>query len=493
MRRFLALAATLLIALAPLPAAAQKDRLVVGTVLEPPHLDPTGSPAAAIDEVLYANVMEGLVRIDEKGAVKPQLAESWTVSPDGLVYSFRLKPGVVFHDGAPFDSAAVKFTVERAQAPGSVNPQKKMFEEIAAVETPAPSTAVIRLKQPDYLFLTVMGYGDSVMFSPQSAAKAKTDPVGTGPFRFVRWVKGDRIELAKFDRYRDAADVALKSVAFRFIGDPAAITAALLAGDVDAVPNGVPPENLPQFRADPRFSVEVGATEGETILAMNNRKKPFDDVRVRRAVSYALDRKAIIDGAMSGEAQPIGSHFSPLHPAYVDLTGLYPHDPAKAKALLAEAGHANGFSVTLKLPPPSYARRSGEIIAQQLGEVGIKVSIEPLQWAQWLSNVFTSKDYDMSIVAHTEPLDIEIYGRENYYFNYGSPKIAALWEQVKATSDEAGRNRLYGEMQRIVADDAVNGFLFQLPKTGVWNKNLTGLWKDAPIQANDLTAVRWTK
>jgi peptide/nickel transport system substrate-binding protein len=255
----------------------------------------------------------------------------------------------------------------------------------------------------------------------------------------------------------------------------------------------VPPENLPQFRADPRFTVAVGSTEGETILAINNKKPPFDDLKVRRAISYAIDRKAIIDGALSGEAKPIGSHFSPLHPAYVDLTGRYPHDPAKAKALLAEAGHADGFAATLKLPPPAYARRSGEILAQQLGEIGIKVTIEPLQWAQWLSSVFTNKEYDLSIVAHTEPLDIEIYGRPNYYFNYGNPKIAELWEKVKATPDEAERNRLYGEMQRIIADDAVNGFLYQLPKIGVWNKNLTGLWKDSPIQANDVTAVRWTR
>jgi peptide/nickel transport system substrate-binding protein len=282
-------------------------------------------------------------------------------------------------------------------------------------------------------------------------------------------------------------------VSFRFIGDPAAITASLLSGDVDAVPNGVPPETLPQFRADPRFIVAVGSTEGETILAINNKKPPFDDVRVRRAISYAIDRKAIIDGALSGEARPIGSHFSPLHPAYVDLTGRYPHDPAKAKALLAEAGHGDGISATLKLPPPAYARRSGEILAQQLGAVGIKVTIEPLQWAQWLSSVFTNKEYDLSIVAHTEPLDIEIYGRPNYYFNYGNPKIAELWEEVKATPDEAARNRLYGEMQRIIADDAVNDFLFQLPKIGVWNRNLTGLWTNSPIQANDVTRVHWTR
>jgi peptide/nickel transport system substrate-binding protein len=494
MHRPAALLLSLLLALAAaLPAwAAARDRIVVGMVLEPPHLDPTQSPAAPIKEILYANVMEGLTRIDEKGAILPDLAESWTVAPDGLAYTFKLRAGVKFHDGAPFSSADVKFTFERGAAPESVNNLKKsLFSTISSVETPDPATVILRLARPDYLLLYRVGLSEAVIFSPASAGDARANPVGTGPFKFVRWKKGDRVELSRFPDYRAADTTGLKDIVFRFIPDPATIVAAMLSGDVDAFPNGIPPENIPQFQADPRFTVKVGQTEGKTILAINNGKKPFDDLRVRQAIAHALDRKAIIDGAMFGYALPIGSHFSPLDPGYVDLTARYPYDVAKAKALLAEAGLPDGFSATLKLPPPAYARRSGEIIAQLLAAVGIKVAIEPLQFPQWLANVFTNKEYDLTIISHTEPLDIDIYTRPEYYFNYKNSMLNDVIAAIPATPDEAGRNRLYGEAQRILADDSVNSFLFLLPKLAAWNKDLTGLWENSPIQAIDLTRVGW--
>ncbi len=494
MLRPLALLAAFLMILSPAPEAraAQKDRIVLGMVLEPPHLDPTQSPAAAIKEILYANVLEGLTRIDEKGAVQPQLAASWTISPDGLTYEFKLKPGVKFHDGTELTSADVKATLERGAAADLVNPLKQLlFEKIAAVETPDPSTVTLHLARPDYLLLWTLGLGEAVVIAPKTIATTKTNPIGTGPFKFVRWNKGDRLELQRFKDYREPDTTGLETAVFRFISDPAAIVAALLSGDVDAFPNGVPPENLPQFQADARFTVDVGLTEGKTLLSINNGKKPFNDVRVRRAIAYAIDRKAIIDGAEFGYGVPIGSHFSTLNPAYVDLTGIYPHDPAKAKALLAEAGYPDGFRASLKLPPPSYARRSGEIIQQQLAEVGIKVALEPMQFPQWLTNVFTNKDYELTIISHTEPLDIDIYSRPGYYFNYHNPGFDELMATIPTIADEDARIRLYRDAQRILAVDSVNAFLFQLPKLGAWNKNLSGLWKNSPVQANDLTRVSW--
>src|SRR5690606_32307252 len=185
-----------------------------------------------------------------------------------------------------------------------------------------------------------------------------------------------------------------------------------LSGDIQAFPNLGGGDALPQIEGDPRFKVVIGATEGETILGMNNAKAPFDNLQVRQAISHALDREEIILGATDGLGAPIGSHFSPANEAYEDLTGTYPHDVEKAKALLAEAGFADGFSATIKLPPPPYARTGGEIIASQLREVGINLEIIPMEWAQWLEQVFTNKDFDLTIISHTEPNDIEIYGRD---------------------------------------------------------------------------------
>ena len=474
----------------PSVAFAAKDELTLAMVLEPPHLDPTAGAAAAIDEVVYANIFEGLTRIDRNGAVQPALAESWTVSDDGLVYTFKLRRGVTYHDGTAFDSADVKFSLDRAMADDSTNAQKALFAPIAAVETPDSSTVVVTLKQPAGDLLFNLGWGDAVIVAPESAAENKSRPVGTGPFVFERWVKGDRIELSRNPDYW-GKPAKLAKATIKIIPDPAAATAALLAGDIDAFANFPAPEAMPQFENDPRLEVVIGTTEGETILAINNARPPLDDVRVRRALAHAIDRKAVIDGAMFGYGTPIGSHFSPLHPAYVDLTSTYPYDREKAKALMVEAGHGNGLTLALKLPPPSYARRSGEVVAAQLASIGVKTDIVQLEWAQWLEQVFKGRDYDLTIVSHTEPMDIGIYARDDYYFNYHDEGFKALMAELEATLDNDARNALLVEAQKKLAADAVNVFLFQLAKHGVWKREVTGLWENSPVQANDLTEVYW--
>jgi peptide/nickel transport system substrate-binding protein len=473
-------------------SAAPRTDIVLGIGLEPPHLDPTAGAAAAIGEVTYANVLEGLTRIDAEGAVRPALAESWTVSPDGRTYVFKLRQGVRYHDGSPFDATTAAFSLNRARADDSVNPQKALFEPIETVEAIDPQTLRVTLKRPTGSFLFNMGWPAAVLVSPKSAADLKTRPVGTGPFRFAGWSKGNSIELVRNPDYW-GTPAALDKVTFRVIGDATAAYAALMAGDVDAFPIYPAPETLDQFRADPRFKVVVGDTEGETILAINNGKPPFDDIRVRRALAHAVDKKALIDGAMFGIAKPIGSHFSPQTPGYVDLTGTYPYDPAKAKALLAEAGVKPGLKARLVLPPPDYARRSGEIIASQLKAVGIDVEMVPVEWAQWLSDVFKARNYDLTIVAHVEPVDIEIYARDDYYFAYRNPEFKALMERLAATLDPEQRLALLRKAQETITSDAVNVFLFLLPKTGVWNAKLKGLWANAPIPVMDLTGVSWAE
>jgi peptide/nickel transport system substrate-binding protein len=194
---------------------------------------------------------------------------------------------------------------------------------------------------------------------------------------------------------------------------------------------------------------------------------------------------------MFGLGTPIGTHFAPHHPDYVDLTANSQHDPELARQLLAEAGLPDGFTTTLKLPPPSYARRGGEIIAAQLRVVGIETEITNLEWAQWLEEVFRGKDYGLTIVSHTEPMDIGIYARPDYYFQYDSPAFQALHGALTAESDPIVRSGLLQNMQRRIAEDYVNGFLFQLASPKVARTGLQGLWKDAPTQAVDLTGVYW--
>ncbi len=474
-----------MVALSGAALAQSKSSLTLGVTLEPPHLDPTAGAAAAIDEIVYANVFEGLTRIDQNGAVQPQLATAWTVSDDGLVYTFKLRANARFHDGTALDADDVVFSLDRARGPDSVNAQKPLFAAIDKVEAIDPQTARITLSRPEGSLLFNLGWGDAVIVGPESADTNKSKPIGSGPFKFDRWVKGDRIELSALE-----SGTALQKVTFKIIPDPSAQIAALRAGNIDAIPNLNAPEAVLAFQADAKFEVAIGSTEGETILSINNTKPPLDDVRVRRAIAHAIDRKAIIDGAMFGFGTPIGSHFAPHHPAYVDLTGTYAYDPAKARALLKEAG-AENLKLTLKLPPPIYARRGGEIVAAQLKDAGIEAEIIPVEWAQWLEQVFRGDDFDLTIVSHTEPQDIGIYAREKYYFNYDSARLKATMKSLNETSDPARRAELLGVAQRILAEDAVNGYMFQLAKLGVWRKGLKGLWRNSPVQANDVTGVRW--
>jgi len=471
-------------------AFAAKTDITIGMALEPPNLDPTGGAAAAIDEVVYANIFEGLTRFGSDGSVNPALASSWEIENNGTRYVFSLRDGVKYHNGADFTADDVKFSLDRARSEDSTNAQKGLFENIADVEVVDDTTVAVSLSNPDGNLLFNLAWGDAIILDSESTDTA-TAPVGTGPFKFSNWVQGDRIEIERNADYWGEA-VALEKATFKFISEPTAAFAALMAGDVDAFPNYPAPENLPQLEADPRFSVVLGSTEGETILSMNNKSEALSDVRVRRAIAHAIDRQAIIDGAMFGYGTPIGSHFAPHHPSYIDLTGNSAHDPDAARALLKEAGYDGDLTLSLKLPPPAYARRGGEIIAAQLREVGIETEIENVEWAQWLEQAFRGKDFDLTIVSHTEPLDIGIYARDDYYFQYENANFNELIAAFNVETDPEQRDVMLKQAQTIISEDYVNGFLFQLAKTGVANSKIDGLWKNQPTQANDLTGVSWT-
>ncbi|MDV7143414.1 ABC transporter substrate-binding protein [Tropicimonas sp. TH_r6] len=481
---------TAALALAATGALAAQDDITLAMTLEPPNLDPTGGAAAAIDEVVYANVFEGLTRFAPDGSVIPGLASSFEVSEDGKTYTFNLRDGVTFHDGTTFDGEDVKFSLDRARAEDSTNAQKALFAGIEAVEVVDPLTVKVALSAPDGAFPFKMAWGDAVILAPETAETAATNPVGTGPFAFAKWTHGDSVEIARFDSYWGEAP-ALASATFKFISDPNAAFAAMMAGDVDAFPNFPAPETLMQFDANPMFTVIVGSTEGETILSTNNKSGPLADLKVRKAIAHAINRQEIIDGAMHGYGTPIGTHFAPHNPDYLDLTEQSAYDPEMAKALLEEAGQT-GLKLRLALPPPPYARRGGEIVAAQLRAVGIETEISNLEWAQWLEQVFKGKDFDLTIVSHTEPADINIYARPDYYFQYDNPGFQALIAELDVTADPAARTELLHKAQQTISDDYVNGYLFQLAKTGVANSKIEGLWVNAPTQANDLTGVRWT-
>ena len=484
-----AVASVFVVAVAP--AAIAENQVSLGFQQEPTTLDPTADATAAIDGIITHNVLESLTTVTESGEVRPDLAESWSISDDGMTYTFKLMQGVKFHDGTDFDAEDVKFSYDRAMDEKSENPTKGIFKPIESVTVIDPHTVEMKLKNPDAFFLFNISRGDASIVAPESVDTNKTNPIGTGAFKFDSWTRGDRLTLVKNPDHRNAARVAMDKVVFRFISDPAAASAALLSDELDAFPGFPAPELLPQFEADPRFTVVVGSTEGEVILAMNNAKPPFDNVEVRRAISTAIDRDEIIDGAMYGLATPIGSFYPPHGPAYIDLLDKYPHDSAKAKQMFEAAGVA-GSTMTIRVPPFPYATRSAEIIQAQLAEAGIDAKVENVEWGFWLDEIYKKQNYDMTIIAHTSPNDMGNFARgKSYFYGFEEPEFNDLWERISTETDAAKRTELLKEGQEYLADNAIHGFLFQLPQLGVYKKDLQGYWTSSPVLYEPLANLSW--
>ncbi|MDB5503015.1 MAG: hypothetical protein JWR89_2917, partial [Tardiphaga sp.] len=491
--RFSAAAFTALFLLPhPVSAQGKKDRVVVGMTLEPPGLDPTAGAAAAIAEVTLYNVYETLTKVKEDGSVAPLLAESWQATPDLKTYTFKLRKGATFQNGEPFNAEAVKFSYERAAAATSTNKDKSLFQSVAQITAPDGDTVVVNMKNPEPNLPFLLGQASASIVEPKSAPTNATKPVGTGPFVLSAWAKGSSITLTKWPEYRNAAAIKLNRVVIRIISDPSAQVASLLSGDIDVFPRIAAARSLEQFRADPRFTVLIGGSRAKTIVAINNRKKPLDDVRVRRAILAAIDRKAMIEGAVDGFGVPIGSFYTQASLGYIDTTDINPFDIEKAKKLLTEAGVTTPLEVSLKLPPPPYARQGGEVLAAQLAKIGIIAKIENVEWAQWLSSVFTgSYNYDLTIVSHVEPFDLVKYTEDNYYIGYKSDAFNALYKSIIATANEVDRARLLGDAQRMLATDAAAGFMFQPQWITISNKKLKGVWGQVPQFANDFSDWAW--
>ncbi len=489
------LAATALcwLGLAAPPATAQpkKDSAVLAMTLEPPGLDPTAGAASAIAEIVLYNVFETLTKINSDSRTTPLLADSWTVSEDLKIWTFKLKQGVKFHNGEAFSSANVKYSFERAGDKNSINKDKVTFANFERIDTPDPRTAVLTLKNGDPDLLFKLGQATAAMVEPKSVATNSTKPVGTGPYLLDSWAKGSSVTLLRWDDHRNAKGVLLRRVQMRFISDPAAQVAALLSGDVDLFPRVSAARSLQQFQSNKKYQVLVGGSRAKTILAINNKRKPLDNVLVRRAIAHAIDRKSVIEGAADGFGVPIGSYLVPGTPGYVDLTGENAFDIAKARALLHQAGVTPPLELVMKLPPTPYARQGGEVIAAMLDKIGIKAKIENVEWAQWLSGVYGQKAYDLTVISHVEPLDFGNFARPNYYWGYESAEFNALWAKVQATIKPEERNWLMGEAQRLVSRDAVAAYLYQPTWITVANARLRGLWKDMPLFVNDVAALSW--
>jgi peptide/nickel transport system substrate-binding protein len=470
----------LLVALAlAVPAAAQPaGTLVVGLVAEPVNLDP-----AQVTDLNSARVgrrvVETLVTFPEESTqLVPGLAESWTISKDGLQYTFKLRSGIKFHDGTPLTAAAVKFSIERQINPE--HPAAKLgkypfanffFGNVKAVEALSDERVAFLLKEPRASFLAILTAGAASIVSPTAVMKAGPDyplhPVGTGPFKFVSWDRGQRVVLEKNPSYWKFP-VKLERVIYRPIVEDQARLTELLTGTLDLIV-GVPADYVSQLESGGKVALMKQTGAHVWYLGINNQKKPFDDKRVRQALNYAVNKDAIVRDVLKGTGTPSRGPVLPNTWAADAALKAYPYDPGRAKKLLAEAGYPNGFSTTLWVPESGSGMQApvamSTVMQSNLKAVGVNVSLQTMEWGAFLAKLRTKEQelFALSWMAGTEDPDMVMYPllhSSQWTPNgpnralYKNEKFDDLLQQARLTTDQARRASLYKEAQRILVDDA---------------------------------------
>ena len=463
----------------PAPAAGQPaGTLVVGLVAEPVNLDPAQVTDLNSGRV-GRRIVETLVTFPEESTqVVPGLAESWTVSKDGLRYTFKLRRGITFHDGTPFDAEAVKFSIERQFNPE--HPANKLgkypfanffFGNVKAVEAMDDSTVRFVLKEPRASFLAVLTAGAASIVSPTAVRKWGVDyplnPVGTGPFRYVSWQRGQQVVLEKNPDYWKGP-VKLDRVVYRPIVEDQARLTELMTGAVDLIV-GVPPDFVGQLEGSPKVSIAKQVGAHVWYLGINNQKKPFDDKRVRQALNYAVNKDAIVKDVLKGTGAVSKGPVLPNTWGADAALKAYPYDPQKAKQLLAEAGYPNGFSTTLWVPESGSGMQSpvamSTVMQSNLKAVGVNVTLQTMEWGAFLAKLRTQEQelFALSWMAGTEDPDMVMYPllhSSQWTPNgpnralYKNTRFDELLTQARLVTDQAERAKLYREAQKILVEDA---------------------------------------
>ncbi|WP_114416314.1 ABC transporter substrate-binding protein [Marinospirillum perlucidum] len=481
----------LVILLLAWPLQANRDPLHVELHLEPPHLDPTLTPASTVAEATYGNIFQGLTRINRDGEVEPLLARDWILSPDGLTYTFHLREGVHFHNGRLLTPEVVVFSLERLLDPAGGNSQRELYASIRKVEALAAQRVRIELHYPDSLLLFRLGLSAAVLVEPDSAETNTEQPVGTGPYRVTHWdAAKNRLNLYAFADYWGDKP-AISEALITFTSNRVELEASLLEGQIDLYPNISPMDSVVRLTERGDYVINNGVTQGETLLVMNHAHPALADRRVRQAINHAIDKRELLNIYPRANPPLIGSHFSPLDAAYVDLVDYYPYDPGRARDLLLEAGYAQGLTLRFRVPPALYAQQASLYLADYLEAVGINIQLERVTWPQWLEEVFNEQRYDLTVIAHVEPLDLDIYAREDYYFNYVSEDFQQLWQAITREADPVQRQLLLGQAQELLAADAVHVFLHIKPQQSIRKKGLRGFWINAPVPAVMLEELYW--
>ncbi|MGB4135738.1 MAG: ABC transporter substrate-binding protein [Microbacterium sp.] len=456
--------------------------LSVGLVLEPSNLDIRHTSGAALEQILFDNIYQGLVTRTQDNKIEKLLASDYEVSADGLTYTFTLNDGIVFHDGAALTSVDVLASYEAVRTDEGLQGHAD-FADVASISAPDAKTVVITLNKPNQNFLFSLTGRAGLVLKNGDTTDLKTAENGTGPFTLKNWSKGNVLTFSRFDGYW-GTKAGVKEVVFHYIPDFTAGVNAAVDGTLDVL-TAVDPNLVSQVKDTGEFSITEGKTTDKATLAFNNAKAPLDDKKVREALRLAIDHDALVEAV--GAGQTMYGPIPELDPGYQDLSKVAPYDPAKAKQLLEEAGHKN-LELTLTIPS-FYGTTVPQVLISDFSKVGVTLKVDSVEFPTWLEKVYTNHDYELSFVLHVEPRDFGNWANPAYYFGYDNPAVQSLYQQALAELDAGKSADLLAKAARIVSEDHAADWLYNGATLTAVRPIVKGFPKDSINSRIDLAGV----
>lgn len=458
-------------------------------------LDPHQTVAAGTREVLF-NIFEGLVKPNSDGEMIPAVAEKYELSEDGTTYTFTLRDGVKFHNGQTVTAEDVVYSINRCAAvpEGQEKPLVAAFSAIRSVEALDEKTVTVTIAQRDLEFISYM----TAAIIPAGYADQATAPVGTGPFKFVSRTPQENFIMERFEDYW-GTPAWLDKVTYKICENADALVMNLNGSSIDLCAHLT---SAQAAQLNSNFKVLEGTMNLVQAIYLNNQAKPFDNQLVRQALCYAIDRQGIMDMVADGHGTAVGSSIYPAFTKYFlpELVDKYPHSVEKAKELLAQAGYPNGFDMTISVPNNYQPHMdTAEVVAEQLREAGIRVTIQPVEWSTWLDTIYNGRQFQATVVGvdaanMTARAMLERFTSDyaKNFINYSNPAYDALFQQAINAADEATQTDLYKQMETMLADTAANVYIQDLSDLVAMRQDLGGL-KFYPIYVLDLSTVYLTQ
>lgn len=476
--------------------AGNSSEITIGIPQDIDGLDPHDAVAAGTKEVLF-NVFEGLVKPDSDGNLVPAVAESYELSEDGSKITFKIRKNVKFHDGSTVTAEDVKYSLDKCADAGSGAPLVPAFSNIASVNIVDADTVEVVLVQPDTGFISYM---TSAITPAANADKEDTDPIGTGPYKYVSWAPQESFVVEKFNDYW-GTPANIENVTFKICANPDTLVTDLEGGSIDMVAR-LTSAQAAELAQNPDFEVLEGTMNLVQALYLNNQTAPFDDVRVRQALCYAVDAQEIMDYVSDGKGTKIGSSMFPAFGKYYmeELNDTYTKDLDKAKELLKEAGYEDGFTFTIKVPS-NYTQHvdTAQVIEQQLKEIGVTAKIELIEWDTWLSDVYSGRKFDATVIgvdASSLTADALLSRFEssasNNFINFNDADYDKAYANALASTNDEEKTGFYKECEVILNKQAANVYIQDLPEFVGINKKYTG-YTFYPLYVQDIAKLSIAK